>query len=75
MVVDPLQKIAELTFICFDFVSIIYMPRSERGNTYRLTLNLKTGLLDIEEQHIDILENFAIEAGVKGKRKWIEEDL
>lgn len=36
---------------------------------------LKTGLLDIEEQHIDILENFAIEAGVKGKRKWIEEDL
>jgi ATP-dependent helicase/nuclease subunit B len=36
---------------------------------------LKTGLLDIEEQHIDILENFVIEAGVKGKKKWIEEDL
>ncbi|MCB2290007.1 helicase-exonuclease AddAB subunit AddB [Clostridium sp. CS001] len=36
---------------------------------------LKTGLLDIEEQHIDILENFAIEAGVKGKRKWTEDDL
>jgi ATP-dependent helicase/nuclease subunit B len=36
---------------------------------------LKTGLLDIEEQHIDILENFVIEAGVKGKKKWTEEDL
>ncbi|MBU3091450.1 helicase-exonuclease AddAB subunit AddB [Clostridium sp. CF011] len=36
---------------------------------------LKTGLLDIEKQHIDILENFVIAAGIKGKRKWTEPDL
>ena len=33
---------------------------------------LKTGLLDIEVEHIDILENFIIETGIKGKRKWTE---
>jgi len=36
---------------------------------------LKTGLLDIEKEHIDILENFIIAAGIKGKRKWTEPDL
>nr|WP_207714906.1 helicase-exonuclease AddAB subunit AddB [Clostridium estertheticum] len=36
---------------------------------------LKTGLLDIEKQHIDILENFIIATGIKGKRKWTEIDL
>lgn len=36
---------------------------------------LKTGLLDIEKQHIDILENFIIATGIKGKRKWTEVDL
>jgi ATP-dependent helicase/nuclease subunit B len=36
---------------------------------------LKTGLLDIEEEHIDILENFVIATGIKGKRKWTEADL
>ncbi|MCB2293994.1 helicase-exonuclease AddAB subunit AddB [Clostridium algoriphilum] len=36
---------------------------------------LKTGLLDIDKQHIDILENFIIAAGIKGKRKWTELDL
>jgi len=30
---------------------------------------LKTGLLDIEKQHIDILENFIIATGIKGKAK------
>ena len=33
---------------------------------------LKTGLLDIELENIDILENFVIETGIKGKRKWTE---
>jgi len=36
---------------------------------------LKTGLLDIDKEHIDILENFVIAAGIKGKRKWTEPDL
>ena len=36
---------------------------------------LKTGLLDIEKEHIDILENFVIAAGIKGKRKWTEAEL
>ena len=36
---------------------------------------LKTGLLDIDKEHIDILENFVIAAGIKGKRKWTEIDL
>ncbi len=36
---------------------------------------LKTGLLDIEKENIDILENFIIAAGIKGKRKWTEPDL
>ena len=36
---------------------------------------LKTGLLDIEKEHIDILENFIIAAGIKGKRKWTDPDL
>ncbi|HEY8803967.1 MAG TPA: helicase-exonuclease AddAB subunit AddB [Clostridium sp.] len=36
---------------------------------------LKTGLLDIEKQNIDILENFIIAAGIKGKRKWTEPNL
>jgi ATP-dependent helicase/nuclease subunit B len=36
---------------------------------------LKTGLLDIPAQHIDILENFVIAAGVKGKKKWTEDGL
>jgi len=36
---------------------------------------LKTGLLGIEKQHIDILENFIIATGIKGKRKWTEPDL
>jgi ATP-dependent helicase/nuclease subunit B len=36
---------------------------------------LKTGLLDIPVQHIDILENFVIAAGVKGKKKWTEDGL
>ncbi|MBK5241029.1 MAG: helicase-exonuclease AddAB subunit AddB [Clostridium sp.] len=36
---------------------------------------LKTGLLDIEKEHIDILENFIIATGVKGKKKWTEPEL
>ena len=36
---------------------------------------LKTGLLDIEVENIDILENFVIETGIKGKRKWTEAEL
>ena len=36
---------------------------------------LKTGLLDIEKEHIDILENFVIAAGIKGKRKWTVPEL
>ena len=36
---------------------------------------LKTGLLDIEVEHIDILENFIIAAGIKGKKKWTEPEL
>ena len=36
---------------------------------------LKTGLLDIEVEHIDILENFVIATGIKGKRKWTEAEL
>ena len=36
---------------------------------------LKTGLLDIEKHHIDILENFVIATGIKGKRKWTDSDL
>ncbi|MBZ9625503.1 exodeoxyribonuclease V subunit gamma [Clostridium sp. FP2] len=33
---------------------------------------LKTGLLDIEVENIDILENFVIQTGIKGKKKWTE---
>jgi len=36
---------------------------------------LKTGLLDIEAENIDILENFVIQTGIKGKRKWTEAPL
>ena len=36
---------------------------------------LKTGLLDIDVEHIDILENFVIAAGIKGKRKWTDPQL
>ena len=36
---------------------------------------LKTGLLDIKMENIDILENFVIAAGIKGKRKWTETKL
>ena len=36
---------------------------------------LKTGLLNIEVECIDILENFVIETGIKGKRKWTEAEL
>ncbi|MBZ9689234.1 exodeoxyribonuclease V subunit gamma [Clostridium estertheticum] len=36
---------------------------------------LKTGLLDIETECIDILENFVIETGIKGKKKWTEPEL
>ncbi|MBU3142634.1 PD-(D/E)XK nuclease family protein [Clostridium sp. CF012] len=36
---------------------------------------LKTGLLDIEIECIDILENFVLETGIKGKKKWTEATL
>ncbi|MBU3188461.1 exodeoxyribonuclease V subunit gamma [Clostridium bowmanii] len=36
---------------------------------------LKTGLLDIKMENIDILENFVIAAGIRGKRKWTEAEL
>ncbi|MFT5871482.1 MAG: ATP-dependent helicase/nuclease subunit B [Clostridium sp.] len=36
---------------------------------------LKTGLLDIEVEHIDILENFIIAVGIKGKKKWTEPEI
>ncbi len=36
---------------------------------------LKTGLLDIQVENIDILENFVIETGIKGKKKWTENAL
>ncbi|MGH4123001.1 MAG: helicase-exonuclease AddAB subunit AddB [Clostridium sp.] len=36
---------------------------------------LKTGLLDIEVENIDILENFVIQTGIKGKKKWAEAEL
>lgn len=36
---------------------------------------LKTGLLDIEKEHIDILENFIIATGVRGKKKWTDPQL
>ncbi|HEY8889951.1 MAG TPA: helicase-exonuclease AddAB subunit AddB [Clostridium sp.] len=36
---------------------------------------LKTGLLDIENEHLDILENFIIATGIKGKKKWTDSDL
>ena len=36
---------------------------------------LKTGLLDIERKHIDILENFIIATGIKGKKKWTVPEL
>ncbi|MGV8983074.1 helicase-exonuclease AddAB subunit AddB [Clostridium sp.] len=36
---------------------------------------LKTGLLDIKMENIDMLENFVIAAGIRGKRKWTEDQL
>ncbi|KHD38403.1 ATP-dependent helicase [Clostridium acetobutylicum] len=35
---------------------------------------LKTGFADIEPDEIDILENYVLAAGIKGKKKWTEEE-
>lgn len=35
---------------------------------------LKTGLTNIETDDIDILENYILAAGIKGKRKWLDEE-
>lgn len=34
---------------------------------------LKTGLTEIPTEDIDLLENYVLAAGIKGKRKWLEE--
>lgn len=34
---------------------------------------LKTGLTKVAREDIDILENYVLAAGIKGKRKWLEE--
>lgn len=34
---------------------------------------LKTGLTNIKQEDIDILENYILAAGIKGKRKWLDE--
>lgn len=34
---------------------------------------LKTGILGIEYNHIDLLENYILESGIRGKKNWIED--
>lgn len=33
---------------------------------------LRTGLLDISQEEIDLIENYTLAYGIKGKKKWIE---
>jgi ATP-dependent helicase/nuclease subunit B len=35
---------------------------------------LKTGLTNVELDDIDVFENYVLAAGIKGKRKWIDEE-
>lgn len=36
---------------------------------------LKTGLTNIDIEEVDILENYVLSAGIRGKKKWIDEDI
>ncbi|WP_287823267.1 helicase-exonuclease AddAB subunit AddB [Clostridium sp.] len=36
---------------------------------------LKTGLTNVSNESVDILENYVLAAGIKGKKKWLEEEL
>jgi len=36
---------------------------------------LKTGLLTIDKDSIDMLENYILETGIKGKKKWTDDDI
>lgn len=35
---------------------------------------LKTGLTNVDIEDVDILENYVLAAGIKGKKKWIDEE-
>ncbi|MFX0549425.1 PD-(D/E)XK nuclease family protein [Hathewaya histolytica] len=48
------------------------------GNNWRyesIFRYLKTGLTGIEKNHIDLLENYALRSGLKGKNAWNDEDI
>ena len=36
---------------------------------------LKTGLISIESEHIDLLENYILESGIKGRKKWVDDEF
>ena len=36
---------------------------------------LKTGLVDIDNDKIDLLENYVLSNGIKGRNKWVSDDM